>query len=95
MSKLWSIVLLAIVLSVVVPALSQKAQRRPLAAADVDAITQLVMLEHTRQFDQALLTKPIPSQRGRFDGARGVVRGMEAVDRLELGDAITAARMLR
>ena len=48
-------------MSVVVPALSQKGQRRPLAAADVDAITQLVMLEDTRQFDEAVLAKLLTS----------------------------------
>jgi HEAT repeat protein len=43
------------------PALSQKEQRRPLTAVDVDAITQLVMLEDTRQFDEAVLAKLLTS----------------------------------
>ena len=56
-------VLLVVVLgmAVVLPAQSQKGGRRPLAAADVDAITQLVMLEDTRQFDEAALTKLLTS----------------------------------
>ena len=50
-----------LVMAVVLPAQSQKGGRRPLAAADVDAITQLVMLEDTRQFDEAALTKLLKS----------------------------------
>ncbi len=52
---------LALVMSMVGPALSQKDQRPPLTAADIDAITQLLMLEDTRQFDEALLPKLLTS----------------------------------
>jgi cyclophilin family peptidyl-prolyl cis-trans isomerase len=38
---------------------------------------------------------PQPHNEGDFTALGGVVRGMEAVDRLELGDAITAARLVR
>ena len=38
---------------------------------------------------------PQPHNEGDFTALGGVVRGMEAVDRLELGDAITAARMVK
>ena len=38
---------------------------------------------------------PQPHNEGDFTALGGVVRGMEAVDRLELGDAITAARRVR
>ncbi len=38
---------------------------------------------------------PQPHNEGDFTALGGVVRGMEAVDRLELGDAITAARMIK
>ena len=55
------LLVLALVMSVVLPALSQKDQRPPLAAADIDAITQLVMLEDTRQFDEAVLAKLLTS----------------------------------
>ncbi len=48
-------------MAVVLPAQSQTGGRRPLAAADIDAITQLVMLEDTRQFDEAALTKLLKS----------------------------------
>ncbi len=62
MRQLPSIVLsLAFAASVAVPALSQKDQRPPLTAVDIDAITQLVMLEDTRQFDEAVLTKLVTS----------------------------------
>ena len=56
-----SVVTLALVMSVVVAALAQKGQRRQLTAADVDAITQLVMLEDTRRFDEAVLAKLLTS----------------------------------
>ena len=51
------VISLGLVLLVVVPALSQTPRRRPLTAADIDAITQLVMLEDTRQFDEAVLAR--------------------------------------
>ena len=38
---------------------------------------------------------PQPHNEGDFTALGGVVRGMEAVDRLELGDAVTAARMVK
>ena len=38
---------------------------------------------------------PQPHNEGDFTALGGVVRGMDAVDRLELGDAITAARMVK
>ena len=47
--------------SVAVPALFQKDQRPPLTAVDIEAITQLVMLEDTRQFDEAALAKLLTS----------------------------------
>ena len=55
------LVSLALVVSVLVPALSQTQQRRPLAAVDVDAIAQLLMLEDTRQFDEAVLGRLLKS----------------------------------
>ena len=62
MSQLRAVLLVVVlVMAVVLPAQSQKSGRRPLAAADVDAITQLVMLEDTRQFDEAVLTKLLTS----------------------------------
>ena len=62
MSQLRAVLLVVVVgMAVVLPAQSQKAGRRPLAATDVDAITQLVMLEDTRQFDEAVLTKLLKS----------------------------------
>ena len=55
MSQVRAVLLVVVlVMAVVLPAQSQKGGRRPLAAADVDAITQLVMLEDTRQFDEAI-----------------------------------------
>jgi peptidylprolyl isomerase len=57
-----SIVSLALVMSVAVPALSRSPQRRSLTPVDVDAITTLVMLEDTRQFDEAVLTKLLASR---------------------------------
>lgn len=44
--------------SVVVPV---QGPRRPLSAADIDAITKIVMLEDTRQFDEAVLAKLLTS----------------------------------
>jgi HEAT repeat protein/cyclophilin family peptidyl-prolyl cis-trans isomerase len=41
---------------------AQTAKRRPLAPDDVDAITQLVKLEDTRQLDEAILTRALQSQ---------------------------------
>jgi cyclophilin family peptidyl-prolyl cis-trans isomerase len=38
---------------------------------------------------------PQPHNEGDFTALGRVVRGMEVVDRIELGDRITAARMLR
>jgi cyclophilin family peptidyl-prolyl cis-trans isomerase len=38
---------------------------------------------------------PQPHNEGDFTALGGVVRGMEFVDRLELGDAIIAARLVR
>jgi HEAT repeat protein/cyclophilin family peptidyl-prolyl cis-trans isomerase len=38
---------------------------------------------------------PQPHNEGDFTALGGVVRGMDAVDRLELGDAVTAARMVK
>ena len=38
---------------------------------------------------------PQPHNEGNFTALGRVVRGMEAVDRLELGDRITAARLTR
>jgi cyclophilin family peptidyl-prolyl cis-trans isomerase len=38
---------------------------------------------------------PQPHNEGDFTALGGVVRGMDVVDRLELGDRITAARMVR
>ena len=38
---------------------------------------------------------PQPHNEGDFTALGRVIRGMDAVDRLELGDAITAARMVR
>ncbi len=62
MSQVRAVILVvALVMTAGLPAQSQKGQRRPLAAADVDAITQLVMLEDTRQFDEAVLTKLLKS----------------------------------
>ena len=56
MSQLRAVLLVVVVgMTVVLSAQSQKGGRRPLAAADIDAITQLVMLEDTRQFDEATL----------------------------------------
>ena len=52
---------LVLVSAVVLPAQPQKGARRPLAGADIDAITQLVMLEDTRQFDEASLAKLLKS----------------------------------
>jgi HEAT repeat protein/cyclophilin family peptidyl-prolyl cis-trans isomerase len=52
---------LALVMSVAVSALSQTQQRRSLTAVDIDAITQLVMLEDMRQFDEAVLAKLLTS----------------------------------
>lgn len=52
---------LALALSVGVPALAQQASRRPLTATDIDAITQLVMLEDTRQFDEPALARLLKS----------------------------------
>ena len=48
------LLVVVLVMTVVLPAQSQNGGRRLLAAADVDAITQLVMLEDTRQFDEAV-----------------------------------------
>jgi HEAT repeat protein/cyclophilin family peptidyl-prolyl cis-trans isomerase len=56
-----SIAPLALMMSVVVPALAQKGQRTPLTADDIDTITELVMLEDTRQFDEAVLAKRLTS----------------------------------
>ena len=62
MSELRAVLLVGVVgMAVVLPAQSQKAGRRPLAPADIDAITQLVMLEDRRQFDEAVLTKLLKS----------------------------------
>ena len=55
------VVSLVLLMSVVLLALSQPQQRRPLTAVDIDAITQLVMLEDTRQFDEAVLAKLLTS----------------------------------
>lgn len=38
---------------------------------------------------------PQPHNEGNFTALGRVVRGMDVVERLELGDAITAARMVR
>jgi cyclophilin family peptidyl-prolyl cis-trans isomerase len=38
---------------------------------------------------------PQPHNEGDFTALGRVIRGMDVVDRLELGDAITAARMVR
>ena len=61
MFQMRSVVTLALVMSVVVSALAQKELRRSLAAADVDAIAQLVMLEDTRRFDEAVMAKLLTS----------------------------------
>ena len=62
MSQVRAVLLVGVlVMTVVLPAQSQKGGRRPLAAVDVDAITQLVMLEDTRQFDAAVLAKLLTS----------------------------------
>ena len=62
MSQLRAVLLVVVLgMSVVLSAWLAKGERRPLAAADVDAITQLVMLEDTRQFDEAVLTKLLTS----------------------------------
>lgn len=42
--------------------LGQATRRMPLAAADVEAITRLVMLEDTRRFDEAALTPLLQSK---------------------------------
>lgn len=55
------VVSLALVVLVVAPALTQAQQLRPLAVADVDAIAQLLMLEDTRQFDEAMLARLLKS----------------------------------
>jgi peptidylprolyl isomerase len=56
-----SIVTLILAIALVAAALAQKGQRQPLTAADVDAITQLVMLEDMRRFDDAVLAKLLTS----------------------------------
>ena len=62
MSHLSSVALfVALVASIGVPTTTQKESRRPLAAADIDAIAQLVMLEDTRQFDEAALATLLKS----------------------------------
>ena len=38
---------------------------------------------------------PQPHNEGDFTALGRVIRGMDAVDRLELGDAVTAARLIR
>ena len=38
---------------------------------------------------------PQPHNEGDFTALGRVIRGMDAVDQLELGEAITAARMVR
>jgi HEAT repeat protein/cyclophilin family peptidyl-prolyl cis-trans isomerase len=50
----------AFVASIGVPT-TQKESRRPLAVADIDGIAQLVMLEDTRQFDEAALATLLKS----------------------------------
>jgi HEAT repeat protein/cyclophilin family peptidyl-prolyl cis-trans isomerase len=47
--------------ALVVPLLSQRPSRTPLSPADIDAITRLVMLEDTRQFDEATLARLLKS----------------------------------
>jgi HEAT repeat protein/cyclophilin family peptidyl-prolyl cis-trans isomerase len=55
------VLLLAFTLVAQAAASGQRTGRRPLAAADIDAITQLVKLEDTRQFDEAVLGRLIKS----------------------------------
>jgi HEAT repeat protein/cyclophilin family peptidyl-prolyl cis-trans isomerase len=52
---------LALVLASGVLVLSQSGRQRPLTPADIEAITTLVMLEDTRQFDEAVLAKLMTS----------------------------------
>ena len=54
-------VCVALVLASGGAAVSQSGSRRPLTAEDVDAITELVTLEDTRQFDEAALTRLLKS----------------------------------
>ena len=62
MSQVRAVGLVVVLVSaVVLSAQPPKGGRRPLAAADIEAITQLVMLEDTRQFDEAVLTKLLKS----------------------------------
>jgi hypothetical protein len=56
MKSLRAVAALSIAVSVGV---SAQAPRRALAAADVDAIAQLLMLEDTRTFDEAALSRAL------------------------------------
>jgi peptidyl-prolyl cis-trans isomerase B (cyclophilin B) len=56
-----AILLLAVTVTSGAGALAQRARPAPLAAADVEAIAQLIKLEDTRQFDEAVLGRLIAS----------------------------------
>ena len=52
-----TVILLIVVLLAPATAIAQRARPAPLAPADIDAIVQLVKLEDTRSFDEAILTR--------------------------------------
>lgn len=85
MKRSMPILLLTFTLVVQAAAFGQRTGPRPLAATDMDAITPLVKLEDT----------PPPHNEGDFTALSRVVRSMDAVDRLEPGDKITGARIIR
>jgi peptidylprolyl isomerase len=82
------------------------AQQRPIRAAGTlrDEVSRLGLTRgnlswassglDTGRPGYTLGNTPQPHNEGDFTALGRVVRGMDAVDRLELGDAITGARML-
>jgi HEAT repeats len=56
------VTIVAVLLAVATaPVLSQRGSRKPLSPADIDAVTDLVRLEDTRQFDEATLGRLVKS----------------------------------